>query len=100
MIKVKLKHKFGKNYTPSRFNPIMDTIYECEGDLLCIIDKNLQHHDIQDIKIIHNLDNNLLSDYSMKVKWNNDILNNISYYKVDELIYYDDFEKKQFKNIW
>ena len=99
MIKVKLK---SKNYTPSPYNPIIDSKYECVGELLYVVDKDLKHHEIKSIMLLDNLNPELLTLYPMVVKWYNDILNNINSYKIPELLYYKENNnlKSNFKSIW
>lgn len=98
MIKVKLKSDQG--YTPSIFNPVMNSNYECNGELIYVTDKELKHHVVNSIMLINGLEPKTLARFPMVVKWNNDVHSNICYYKLSDLIYYKEDDKPKFKSIW
>jgi len=113
MITVKLKDN--DKYTPSPFNPVMDSKYESDGILMRIVKNGLAYIDINYVLDIKHALVYKLINHPAIVRWDNNMADNISGYRLTDLIYYDNLnnayeivnnnlvklnEKQKFKSIW
>lgn len=85
MIRVELKNWSA----PFKYNPSIDTEFECEGVLLRLVAKQFKYIFINDVSDLLKINFKNLISYPAIIRWNNDIINNISDYKIKDLIYYN-----------